>query len=213
MSVKSIKATSPVGQAQWFKLVTPDQKYQKYSVDLIVEDSPEIRQIIEQMETLRDEKMKDQKKEDPKKAAKVVLANTSPIEPQYDSEGNETGKFVMKFRDGSEGKKKDGSIYKKAAPAIFDAKAKPIPKAQQETLKVPNGSSIKIAFEMSPYFVPSLGVGVTLKPKAAMLLKLEQVSQASDFGFSASEFAEQDDSDAEEFSMSAEAEQDADSDF
>lgn len=208
---KSIKKTSPVGQAQWFKLVTPDQKYNKYSVDLVVEDSPEIRAIIDMMEEMKESKLAEQKEADPKKAKKVVMSINTPIEPQVNDNGEETGKFIMKFRDGSEGKKKDGTIYKKAAPTIFDKSAKPISKSELETMRVPNGSSMKVAFDMVPYYVPSIGVGVTLKPKAAMILKLEQVAQAADFGFSPSEFAEQDDSDHEEFS--SEEESDADSDF
>lgn len=214
--VKSIKSTTPTGQVQWFKLIHPDQKFQKYQADLTLDDSEEVRKLIDQMEEMKKEMIEATKadlKSKGKPTNKVKESINSPIEAQVDSEGEETGKFVLKFRDGAEGKKKDGTIYKKAAPAIFNAKAKPIPKAEQETLKVPNGSSVKIAFEMRPYFVPSVGVGVSLKPKAAMLIKLEQLAQAGDFGFSPSEFAEQDDSDHEEFTSEAEEEQDADSDF
>jgi len=220
--VKAVKATSPVGNGQWFKLVKPDAKFKKYQVDLILEDSPELRNLINQMEEMIQEQMTLTKKEAAEKYAKdkskplVVpqVSDTNPIMPVLDSEGKDTGKFIMKFRDGSEGKKKDGTLYTKAPPAIFNAAAKPYSKSELETLKVPNGSTMKIAFEMKPYYVAGTKtVGVSLKPKAAMLIKLEQVSQASDFGFSASEFSEQDDSDQSEFESTVESESDADSDF
>lgn len=202
MSRTVIKGTSPVGSAQWFKLVKPDQKFNKYSVDLIVEDSEEIQKILNQVEELTAETIAETKKnaKTPQLAAKVKDSGNRPIEAQLDSEGKPTGKYIMKFRAPASGKKKDDSIYNISPPALFDAKAQPMSGSNREALQVSNGSLIKVSFELSPYYVAASGAGVSLKPKAAMILKIQNVVDASQFGFSASEMASQDASDEEDFS-------------
>jgi hypothetical protein len=121
-----------------------------------------------------------------------------PIEPQLNAAGGETGKFVMKFRMASSGVKKDKSVYTIAAPAIFNSAAQPYSPSDKASLQVFNGSIGQINFEMSPYALATGDVGITLKPKAAMILKIQQAdADASQYGFSASEFAN--DSGEEEF--------------
>jgi len=200
-----VKGTSPVGNANWFKLVKPDAKFQKYSVDLIVEDSPELQQLINKMDEMVAETVVEAKgkAKDANAAKKIIDSQSRPVEPQLDSEGKETGKYIMKFRAAASGKKKDSTIYTIPAPQVFDAKAKPITGAAKESLQVPNGSLIRVSYELSPYALATGSCGVTLKPKAAMIIKSQSVQDASQFGFSASEFAEQDDSDSEDFSAEA----------
>ena len=197
---KVIKATSPRGAIQWFKLVKPDTKFKKYSVDLIVDDTPEIRKIIEVMESAVSARLKDEvaaakEKGDHKKAKLLTKAKQMPIEPQLNSAGEETGKFVMKFRMASSGTKKDNSVYHVAPPAVFNSKAQPYSPSERESLQVFNGSIGQINFELSPYALATGDVGCTLKPKAAMILKIQQgEAEASQFGFSASEFSSDDES-------------------
>lgn len=200
---KVIKATSPRGIINWFKLIKPDAKFNKYSVDLIVDDTPEIRKIIEVMQSevaarLKEEKAAAVEKGDHKKNKLLTLAKQMPIEPQLNAAGEETGKFVMKFRLGASGVKKDKTVYHVAPPAIFGPDAKPYSPEAKQTLQVFNGSIGQINFELSTYALATGDVGCTLKPKAAMVLKIQQgAAEASDFGFSASEFAN--DSQEEEF--------------
>jgi len=209
---KKIKKTSPVGNIQWFKLAKPDPKFKKYQVDLIVEDTPELRKLISELEDIANERLAEaMEKMTPAQKKLAGLSKHFPIVPEYDAEGNETGRFIMKFKKKAEGQRKDDSTYHVAPPAIFNKAGKPYSNSELETLKVPNGSEGKIAYEVSPYFVKS-EAGVSLKPNAALLLKLEQVNSATDFGFSTSEFAEADDSDHEDFSSES-SEADADSDF
>jgi hypothetical protein len=204
---KSVKATSPKGSIMWFKLVKPDAKFKKYTVDLIVEDSPEIRKIINTMDTLIEETLKEEmakatEKKDFKRKAKLARSKNSSLEEQLDAQGQPTGKFVMKFRLASSGKKKDDSVYQIAPPALFNAQAKPYTDAEKATLQVFNGSIGQVSFEMSPYAMATGDVGVSLKPKAVMIHKIQQVAaDASQFGFSASEL--QQDS---EFAMEPESE-------
>jgi hypothetical protein len=207
---KVIKATSPRGTIQWFKLVKPDAKFNKYSVDLIVDDTPEIRKIIDVMESAVSEKLKGelaaaQEKGDHKRKKMLTKAKQMPIEPQLNAAGEETGKFVMKFRLAASGTKKDKTVYTVAAPAIFDSKAKPYSPEAKATLQVFNGSIGQINFELSTYALATGDVGCTLKPKAAMVLKIQQgTAEASDFGFAASEF--ENDSQEEEFQQESASE-------
>lgn len=212
LSRKVVKGTSPVGSAQWFKLIKADQKYNKYSVDLIVDDSEELQQMLNQIEELTQETIQETKKnmKDPQKAAKVKDSGNRPIEKQLDSNGQHTGKYILKFRGASSGKRKDESTYIVPAPTIFNNKAQPMSAVEKESLRVTNGSLIKVAYELSPYFVASLGAGVSLKPKAAMIMKLQEMADAGQFGFTASEMTSEDESDSEDFS--AEKTESSDSD-
>lgn len=215
MSKIIVKGTSPIGSAQWFKLVRPDQKFNKYSVDLIVEDSEELQKILNQIEEMTAETISETKKnaKTPQLAAKVKDSGNRPIEAQLDSEGKPTGKYIMKFRGAASGKKKDDTTYTVAPPALFDAKAQPLTGEKRESLNVSNGSLIKVSYELSPYFVSASGAGVSLKPKAAMILKVQSVMDASQFGFSASEMASQDDSESEDFSSESVEASDDNQDF
>lgn len=214
---KVIKGTSPIGQAKWFKLVTPDQKFKKYSVDLVLDDSEQVQNLINEIEELTQEAIKEAKDKvtDKAKLAKMKGdSNNRPFEKELDSEGKHTGRYILKFRGKSEGKKKDDTIYTVPAPALFDSKAKPISASDKAALKVPNGSLVQIAYELIPYYVASTGGGVSLRPTACMIRKLQQVEDANNFGFAASELgSESDDSDHEDFGGSNESQSDEQSDF
>lgn len=218
---KKIKGTSPIGTILWFKLVKADQKFKKYTADLIVEDSEQIRKIIQTMddaieETLKAEKAKAVEKKDFKRQKSLSVAKSKPIEPQLDAEGKETGKYIMRFRMKSEGMNKDKQVYLINPPAIFNGAGKPYSTEEKARLVVFNGSIGQIAFEMSPYALATGDVGVTLRPTAAMIRKIQQAdADASQFGFAANEM----DSDApSEFEMEAASEEqsgeaDANQDF
>lgn len=215
---KKISATSPIGQANWFKLVKPDQKFNKYSVDVIVEDSDTVQTLLNQIEELTAARLAQAKQEakTPQAASKAKDSGNRPIEAQLDSEGKPTGKYIMKFRLSSTGKKKDDTIYQVAPPAIFNSKNELLSSADKNALQVPNGSLIQVSFELSPYFVQSTGAGVTMKPKACKIHKLQSIADANQFGFSDAEFDAQDASDDNEFSATSESTDDqsaTDSDF
>ena len=190
---KVIKGTSPRGSVMWFKCIKPDDKFKKFTIDLIVDDTPEIRKIIDSMDTLIDETLKEEKakaveKGDHKRKAKLGLSKNKSIEEQLDSQGQPTGKFVMKFRLASSGKKKDDTVYQIAPPALFNSQAKPYSESEKASLQVFNGSIAQVSFEISPYALATGDVGASLKPKAIMLHKIQQVAMdASQYGFSASE--------------------------
>ena len=214
---KRIKATTPKGQVKWFKLVKPDPKYKKYSVDIICEDTPELRKLMDLVEELTEQRFQEEvKKAKPQDKKKVDKSKFSPIEPEYDSEGNETGRFVIKFRGSSEGTNKEKQVYQIPAPTIFDSRAKPITGKDKEALRVNNGSIAQVAFEVSTYYTASIGAGVKFTPKACILHTLAEAnSDASAFGFSASEFGEEseDDHSFEQENSQMSSEDDGEQDF
>lgn len=191
---QTVKLTSPIGSCNWFKLVNPDTKFNKYSVDLIVEDSAELQNIINQIEEMTAARVQLAKTEskNPQAAAKAKDSGNRPIEKQLDSEGKHTGKYIMKFRLSSEGRKKDDTIYKVASPALFNSKNQPLSTADKNALQVPNGSLIQVSFELSSYFVQASGAGVSMKPRAAKIHKIQSMADISQFGFSPSEFKDED---------------------
>lgn len=195
---KNIKATSPKGTIMWFSLTKPDPKFKKYKVDLVVDDTPELRKIMEQVESEAKAAFEElvAKTSDLAKRKKLKMSDNKPIEEQLDSQGNPTGKFVMKFRAKSEGVNKDKEVYSIPAPALFNAQAKPISAEEKASLRVFNGSIGQVNFEIVRYGNASLGAGATLQPKACMIHKIQQAApDASQFGFSASELDPSDTSD------------------
>ena len=81
---KVIKGTSPRGSVMWFKCIRPDDKFKKFTIDLIVDDTPEIRKIIDSMDTLIDETLKEEKakaveKGDHKRKAKLGLSKINQL--------------------------------------------------------------------------------------------------------------------------------------
>lgn len=204
---KKVIVNTPVGEAQWFKLVKPDDKFKKYSVDLIVEDTPELQQIMAKMDALIEEKFKEEfANAKPEAKRKLKKSDNKPIEPQYDSEGKETGKYKIKVRGKSEGQNKDKQVYSIPRPPLFNSAAKLISDSEAAALRVFNGSLLQVNVEMVPYNVKN-EIGVTFKPKAVKIKKIQQSNaDASMFGFSADEVSSEDASDSDEFSSDAPSE-------
>lgn len=205
---KKIKLTSPKGSIKWFKLVKPDAKFKKYSVDLIVEDTPELRKIMNTMEEAIKEAHAEavEKATDFAKKKKIKIGDERPIEEQLDANGNPTGKFVMKFRAKSEGMNKEKEVYNIAPPMLFNSQAKPYSQEEKSRLAVFNGSIGQVSFELVPYALATGAVGASIKPTACMIHKIQQAdADASEFGFSASERESGD----EESEFESEAKQEA----
>lgn len=197
---------SPKGELQWFKLHKPDEKFNKYSADLIVEDSEELRKFIAEAKNIVQETIKSEMqklKESGKPMKKIPEALTFPIEEMLDSNGESTGKFKIKLRAKSQYiSKKDDSIVKLAGPQLIDAAKKTYSADQVNNLRVNNGSIGKAQVVLEGYYVPSQGAGVTVKPKIVQLIELASYSGSGDLsGFDVE--GESDTEEMEEFSSSA----------
>lgn len=104
----------------------------------------------------------------------------------YDKETEEeTGEIDFKFAMKAGGEVKTGPRAGKkwsAKPALFDAKGQPITK----TIEIWGGSTGKVSFKISPYFIPGSGAaGIKLMLEGVQLIDLVQGGQrsASSMGF------------------------------
>ena len=175
---KKERYVSPKGEALWAKLDTPDYTFKddgELSIDLVVdEDTAEA--MREKHSDLLKEQIAEVKKEKKSKKIKLAANEGMSIKPQENEEGEETGKYVIKFS--TVGTTRDGT--EKTVP-VFDAKGNKLDTA----LKVGNGSTVKVCYSPSAYYSAALGAGVKLYLNAVQVLDLVEFSggSAESYGF------------------------------
>tara|TARA_Y100001973_G_scaffold103542_1_gene171039 strand:+ start:511 stop:1113 length:603 start_codon:yes stop_codon:yes gene_type:complete len=163
-----IKRTSPQGTAVWPWLNEPDTRFDEngvYTVTLRLsaEDAePFIEDLKQIFRDGYDAEVKKQKKQ------KLKLANM-PWSDHEDDQGNETGLIDFKFKTKAsyeyEGRKIDNRVH------LIDAKCHPV------TDQIGGGSKIRVGFEPYVWYVPSMGVGMSLRLKAVQVIDLVQYTQ------------------------------------
>jgi hypothetical protein len=173
-----VRITSPKGVAVYPKLNRADTKFNEdgvYSTKLLVskdEAKAFVTQVKQVLKDYYEETCKTQKK------AKLKLAD-SPWKETEDGENLE-----INFKLPAKVKTKSGEAIE-LRPALFDCKGHPTSEL------IGGGSVIKIGCEASPWFVPALGVGITLRLRAVQVLELKSPSSGGNsfeaFGFSSEE--------------------------
>lgn len=215
---KAPKFTTPKVTLLFPKLDKPDygnEKYPKpegeYSTQALIKgDSPEAKKFIAQLMPLYEEAMewaeqqfKALKVETRKKLGSV--SRNDLFTTVYDQETEEpTGDIRFKFAMGASGIRNKGKKNEEkwtAAPAIFDAKGRPMRKFPQ----IWSGSTAKISFTVGlnsdglpGYFIPGTGAaGLKLKLAAVQIIDLVSGGQrsASSYGFDEEDGYEYDESD------------------
>jgi hypothetical protein len=96
--------------------------------------------------------------------AKLRKHAAMPYEPEVDEAGEETGRTLFKFRQASTQYVK-GEKVPFTLP-ILDSKRLPM------TDTIYSGSEVKIKFLIKPWFVDSMGLGVSLRPQAVQCVQL-----------------------------------------
>lgn len=184
---KAVKVTSPRGIAQFPKLNEPDTKFKtegEYSVNLLL-DPEQAEPLIEKIDRLMQESLKEGQANaaTPAKAKKAKLIDP-PYADDETKEGELTGKVKFKFKMKASGvSRKTGKPWK-MAPALFDSKARPIPRS----VIITPGSEIVVAGELRKWCNPKMECGVSLRLDGVQVLKLaESGFSASSLGFSAAE--------------------------
>jgi len=161
------KNVTPAGKALWPRLNSPSTKFDEdgvYETQLIL--SPEdAADLIERCDTEAEEGWKKAIEDESKPAKKAALKKYNynpPYKDDVDSEGNETGNVVFKFK--TKAVNKDGSSKK---IPLVDARKNAV------TEIVGGGSTIKVAFASRPYQMPSSKTyGLTLYLNAVQVLDL-----------------------------------------
>ena len=195
------KITTAAGIAQYPYIDKPDGKFpvenpkDVYKVNMILEDDEKTRGQIDLMEEERDAKhaqvLKDLKAKlkeatpaGKKKVQKKIdaLEVADVYEVHYDDAGEESGKVILKFKMNAEvmNAKKEVFVQK---PNVFDCSKPPV---SLEGVAIWNGSTLKVAGEIVPYFMESTNqVGVSLRLKAVQVIQLVGPGQAdaASYGF------------------------------
>jgi hypothetical protein len=95
----------------------------------------------------------------------------------------ETEEYTFNFKLNAKGKRKDGTVFTQA-PALYDARGGKIPAG----VRIGGGSTIVVAYELSPFYTALVGAGVTSRLKAVQVINLVQFGgTAASFGFETEE--------------------------
>lgn len=157
--MSKIIVNTPVGTVKWFNLHKED-KFGNFTCDLELEDTPEMHKFKDQIDSLAPEGRK------PYKAGL-------------------NGGIVVKLKLKAKGQKKDGTSYNNVPPVIYNMNKEKLSIADVIASNIGNGSTIMAKVELSAYDFN--GLGVSCKPKAILVKKIEQFS-GGEMGFDDSEF-------------------------
>lgn len=161
----TIRGTTPVGLAVWPKLDRPDTKFDADGVfstglRLSAKDAaPLMKAIDKMMDDMTASVASEQRGRAPKRG-------DPPYRPFREEDGTESGDIIFNFKMKAVSRYKDRVDNR--VPAIFDGSGKPL------VLNGPmgGGSKIRVAYSASPYFVPAIGVGVSLRLEAVQVVDL-----------------------------------------
>jgi hypothetical protein len=172
---KYVRLVSPKGVAVYPRLNTPSTKFKEegeYSVKLAI-PMADATQFLEQIKSITREFYKEQ-------CALLKKDKLSVRDFPWEEDGD---KVTVKFANVAKITAKSGQVYEMKV-ALLDSKGSPI------TDLIGAGSILKVAAEVKPWYVPAMGVGVSLRLKAVQVIDLKSPSQlvsAEQFGFSTDE--------------------------
>lgn len=161
---RAVVHTTPKGVAVFPWITRPDTRFNKDGVyqtglRLTEEDAAPVLALIsaEHEKNLADVKAKNK--------GKKIKESDLPIQPELDEEGNETGNYIFKAKLNAQFENEGKVIH--TAPALFDAKGKPI-----ELDSLWGGSIIRIAYSIHPFYTATVGAGVSLRLRGVKVIKL-----------------------------------------
>lgn len=180
---------TPKGVAVYPHLQKPDdyEGKRKYKITLrLPADDPKTEQLIEKLESLRDDYWENG--EEPKRKFNVKQRAQLKAHPVYrteeDDDGNPTGFILVSADCNAEFTDRDTGRSVSLKPQLLDAKKKPIP----DDVAIWGGSTVRVAFQ--PY---TWAQGGTIKAYGVkMRLKAVQVIDLVSGGGAANVFDEED---------------------
>tara|TARA_Y100001938_G_C8090094_1_gene434502 strand:- start:2146 stop:2757 length:612 start_codon:yes stop_codon:yes gene_type:complete len=161
---KSLKLTTPKGTAIYPWLNEPNRKFDPagvYAVNLRM-TADEAETFINKITEVRDEHHQSQTKELKKKLKKADL----PVIEVVDDQGNETGEIELKCKLKASYEYDGKTITQR--PVMIDAKQQKV----SDDVRVGSGTTMKVGVEVRPWYVPSQGVGVSLRLKVVQIIDL-----------------------------------------
>jgi hypothetical protein len=141
------------------------------------------------LDNLIDASVEEAKREHPKE--KKLVKAAFPYKEEMDDDGEETGNFLVNFKQNAKIRRKDGQVIEVKIP-LFNARGEAITDA------IYGGSIIKVAFTVrNTWMAKEKEAGIRLDISAVQVLKLVKSSRsASDFGFGTEGGYEDEDDDA-----------------
>ena len=177
MKNKYTKIVTPIGIAQYPWLSSPDTKFSEvgdYKTNLIL-SKKDAQDVISMIDTAREESVKIGAE---KSNGKKVKQADPPYYDEVDDDGKPTGNVILQFKCKAKVTTKNGESFENK-PTLFDAKGKPM-----LNVNVWGGSELKVSAELIPYFTSMVGAGVSMRLRAAQIIKLiEGGSNSSGYGF------------------------------
>lgn len=161
---KSLKMTTPKGTAVWPWLTEPNRKFDQagvYSVNLKM-SSEDAEEFVKTITRVRDDFHEEETKTQKKKIKKADL----PLVEVVDDQGNETGEVELKLKMNASYEHDGKTITQR--PTLIDTKQNPI----TEDVRVGSGTTMRCGVEVRPWYVPSQGVGVSLRLKVVQIIEL-----------------------------------------
>lgn len=226
---KSPSFVSPKGTAKYPRLNEVDYGTDEYPIDggqysvKLVMSKEQAQPLIDQLELLHKEAVAKgkaaDKKRKPQLKKKAAFNVNDFYSPVYDEDDNETDDVEFSFKMKASGKNKKTQKEWKRRPGLFDANKKPI---DPKKVSIWGGSTVKVAFETSPYFIAATGAaGLGLYLKAVQVIDLVTAGQQSaescgfdveEGGFNVEDAPDSDDEDSDAYDESEDEEIDANDD-
>lgn len=189
---------TPKGIAIYPYLITPDVEYNadgEYKVKLRLKPEGNVTTangkplgtVEDFLQEKAEEALEQMKADNPK------VKNMKQADLPYEVD-DETGDVLVNFKLRAVGKTRDGEVFTQS-PMLFDKKGKPFDGEQ-----IWGGSTLKVSFEVIPFYTKLIGAGITLRLKAAQVVELVAggAAGAGDYGFG-SEAGDDEYEDGDEF--------------
>lgn len=181
---------TPIGECRYAKLFKPDTKYNAqgiYSVDLVFnkEDVADlINNLNEELTNFIEEKKKQFLASNKGHLVPALEgARREVFKPEYDSQGQPTGRVTLSFKQNAKRVMPDNSIRDNIV-SVYDASNQLITNTD---MIISNGSQLRISYWYFPYYVSATGAGIKLGINAVQVVKLAETTYsgrtAESFGF------------------------------
>jgi hypothetical protein len=177
-----VKGVTARGVMVWPKLFEPDFKFKtegEYYTKLRL-NGEDAENLIYLIDTVVKKEYSEQVNKAATPKAKAAIKYADPAYKEEMNDDNEpTGFTVFNFKMKASYLNKDGKTVKRS-PAVFDSVGNPLAPCSLMT-----GTEGKVAYAISPYYTPSLGVGASLRLEAVQIIKAVTgtASDAKGFGF------------------------------
>lgn len=160
---KRVKLTTPFGRAGFCALIRPSVKFNPdgdYNAKVVLPDGPETDALIATLDALYEKAYKDNLAEariEKPKLVDIKRADKPFRRPIDEDTGEALPGWVLNSRLTAIYRDKQGRITSESKPVTVDSQNNPV------THDVGAGSTIRVQFLASGFYVPALGSGLSLK--------------------------------------------------